>query len=121
MQKILDEVRANPPELKPMAFDGLWKGLRRSVREDFEKPTDTTCNKVHLQETARVLSALPDGFSPHRKLKKIIDERQKMVFETEVVDWGTAELLSYGSLIKEGTSVRLSGQDVGRGTFTHRH
>jgi 2-oxoglutarate dehydrogenase E1 component len=83
-------------------------------------PVNTSVEESSLQEVGKVITTYPEGFTPHSKLQKLLEGRAKMM-ETRSVDWGMAELLSYGSLISEGIPVRITGQDVGRGTFTHRH
>ena len=116
----LDSVKKTAPEMKPMAFEGFWKGLRRASHEDFQKETNTKVDLKTLNEVAKILTTPPEGFTPHPKIVKLLDERREMMTKNEI-NWGMAELLSYGTLMTEGTSVRLSGQDVERGTFTHRH
>merc|ERR1719236_347377 len=64
---------------------------------------------------------IPEGFNIHRKIKKIYDNRRKCIETGEGIDWGTAEALAFATLLREGNHVRLSGQDVERGTFAHRH
>jgi 2-oxoglutarate dehydrogenase E1 component len=120
LQKILDAVREKPPEVKPDAFGGMWEGLRSGTLEDFEKIENTKCDKATLDKAAQVLTTPPENFNTHKKLLKLIEQRDKMYSEG-TVDWGLGELLAYGSLCVEGTPVRLSGQDVNRGTFSHRH
>jgi 2-oxoglutarate dehydrogenase E1 component len=121
LQVILDNVRKSPPQMKPMVFEGLWKNLRRATHEDFSAETDTKTPVATLTKTAEILTSLPPGFTPHPKLAKLLESRKEMMQGKGAIDWGMAELLSYGSLMFEGNCVRLSGQDVGRGTFTHRH
>lgn len=121
LQGTLDRVKKNPPEMKPLVFEGFWKGLRRATPEDFEKETNTKTSLQVLKDCAKILTTIPEGFSAHPKLKKLLDNRAAMLEGEGSIDWGMAELLSYGSLMMEGTSVRISGQDVVRGTFTHRH
>lgn len=121
LQKILDEVRKNPTKLKLMSFEGLWKGFRRGELKDFETPTNTKTDMKTLKKVGEILTTFPKGFTPHSKIEKLVEQRKQMAEGQKPVDWGMAELLCYGSLIHEGTSVRLSGQDCGRGTFTHRH
>ena len=120
LQTILDEVREKPPEVIPPAFGGLWAGLRKGTLEDFEKSVETKTSKDTFDRTAKALTSVPDQIDVHKKVKKLIEMRAKMV-ETNAIDWGLGELLAYGTLNLEGTSVRLTGQDVSRGTFTHRH
>src|SRR5690606_23854809 len=64
---------------------------------------------------------VPEGFKPLRKVQKIIDEKIKLYEEKGEIDWATGELLAYASLLAEEKDVRMSGQDVERGTFSHRH
>ncbi|MEM7645322.1 MAG: 2-oxoglutarate dehydrogenase E1 component, partial [Pseudomonadota bacterium] len=121
LQKVLDRVRENPPKPMVQAFGGLWEGLRRSEPGDFEKSFETGSTNDILKKVGSQLTSVPDGFNVHNKLKKLIEQRKKMMSGEQPVDWGMAELLAYGSLILEGSSVRLSGQDCIRGTFSHRH
>jgi 2-oxoglutarate dehydrogenase E1 component len=121
LQTELDNVKKKPPAMKPLAFDGLWQGFRRATSEDFLKTANTKTSLNTLQETARLMSVLPAGFTVHPKVQKLIDGRMEMMKGDGQVDWGMAELLAYGTLMFEGTPVRISGQDVVRGTFTHRH
>ncbi len=120
LQKILDDTRKNPPEFKPMNFEGLWQGFRRGHLDDFAQPVDTRFAKKDLLKIGEILTSAPRDFHLHPKVEKLLEARRHML-TSNALDWGMAELLSYGSLNLEGTSVRLSGQDAKRGTFTHRH
>ena len=120
LQEILDQTRAHPPEAKPLAFSKLWKGLRRSREEDFEHKVDTKYPEKKLQSISRVLTTEPPSFHLNSKVKRLIQSRWKMM-EDGKVDWGLGELLTYASLREEGISIRISGQDCKRGTFSHRH
>ena len=87
-------------------------------------PVDTTCSKKELIEVAEAFCQVPEGFNIHRKLKRVVDGRLKMLQgdpDARVIDWGMGEHLAFGSLLWEGTHIRLSGQDSRRGTFSHRH
>lgn len=119
LQRILDATRKSPPEVKPNSFEGLWKGLRRGKLEDFERSTKTAPAKDVIEKTVSVLTEEPKDFHIHPKLAKLIGARKEMA-EKGQLDWAMGELLAYGTLCVEGTPVRLSGQDVKRGTFTHR-
>lgn len=121
LQKVYDFTKVSPPKLKVFKFDGLWSGLRRATPEDFETPTNTTFDLGLLQKVGEKIGSVPAGFNLHPKLVKLVDTRKAMGMGKEPIDWGTAEMLSYGSLLLEGHSIRLTGQDVVRGTFTHRH
>ncbi len=98
-----------------------WKGFI-SVREwEMMEAIDTTVNKKDLEKVAEVITELPSDKKFLRKAEKLIKDRKKMFFETNKLDWAMGELLAYGTLLNEGFNVRISGQDVERGTFSHRH
>ncbi|MGZ3741429.1 MAG: 2-oxoglutarate dehydrogenase E1 component [Bdellovibrionota bacterium] len=120
MQEMLDRSRKESVTPKFFTLEGVWKGLRRPAPQDFWVKTETGAARSVLESVGRVLTSWPQGFTPHPKLLKLLESRKKMM-ETREVDWGMGELLSYGALVTEGVPVRLSGQDAGRGTFTHRH
>ena len=119
-QEILERSRKEATTPKFFTLEGVWKGLRRATAQDFLTKVDTTASSQTLYKVGEILTTVPAGFTPHPKMQKQIETRKKMM-ETGTVDWGMGELLAYGSLVMEKTPVRLSGQDVGRGTFTHRH
>jgi 2-oxoglutarate dehydrogenase E1 component len=121
LQKVFEHTKANPPKIEPFKFEGFWKGLRKAKTEDFEKAWDTTVDIDVLRKVGKMLGEVPAGFTPHPKLVKLLENRKAMGEGKEMLDWGAAELMAYGSLLHEGTSVRLTGQDCVRGTFTHRH
>jgi len=120
LQTVFDEVKVDPPANTPKAFDGLWKGFKKGEAEDFDKEVTTKTSLKNLKTVLSKMSEPPKDFKVHKKIQKLIDQRQKN-FDQDTMDWGLVELLTYGSLILEDTSVRLSGQDCIRGTFTHRH
>ena len=108
---------------KAQVFDFLsatWEGFRHGKALDFEKSPETGVAKEVLQELGRKLATLPSDKKYFRKISKIYEDRLNAI-ETNRLDWGTAEMLEYATLLNEGHSVRLSGQDVERGTFSHRH
>lgn len=122
LQKIYDDTKKNPPKAKPYKFDGFWKGFRKGSRSDLDKSVNTQIDIKTLKDIGKKLSEVPQGFTPHPKLVKgLLETRRAMAEGKQPLDWGMAELLSYGALLTEGTSVRLTGQDCVRGTFTHRH
>ncbi|WP_298341387.1 2-oxoglutarate dehydrogenase E1 component [uncultured Algibacter sp.] len=98
-----------------------WKGFERKGVDAMLKTEDTTYSEDNLKHISKVVSTVPDGVKFLRKAERILQGRAKMVFETDTLDWGMAETLAYGSLMEEGFNVRISGQDVERGTFSHRH
>jgi 2-oxoglutarate dehydrogenase E1 component len=79
------------------------------------------CRSSTLRELGKKLSEVPEGFKAHRTIQRFMDNRAKMIESGEGIDWAMAEALAFGSLVQEGTKIRLSGQDVERGTFSQRH
>ena len=106
--------------VKPFMADTWKKFVRRSLA-DMLLNTDTTYAKKKLEGIANVVSTVPDGVKFIKKAERILKGRASMVFEKNTLDWGMAETLAYGSLLEEGYNIRISGQDVERGTFSHRH
>lgn len=102
-------------------MEETWEGFVREGLAEMLAPINTTYPKNKLEDITRVISQNPEGVKFVRKAQRIIESRAKMVFEDNQLDWGTAENLAYGSLLEEGFNVRISGQDVERGTFSHRH
>ncbi|ALJ05275.1 2-oxoglutarate dehydrogenase subunit E1 [Pseudalgibacter alginicilyticus] len=98
-----------------------WKGFVRRGVDAILQTENTSFPKTNLENIAKVVSTVPEGVKFLRKAERILEGRAKMVFETDELDWGMAETLAYGSLLEEGFNVRISGQDVERGTFSHRH
>ena len=98
-----------------------WEGYEYADQEKMMVEVDTTFDLKELDEIAEVISALPEDKKFIKKITRLIEGRHKMYFEDNKLDWAMAELLAYGSLLKEGHDIRMSGQDVERGTFSHRH
>ncbi|MGY8943318.1 MAG: 2-oxoglutarate dehydrogenase E1 component [Flavobacteriales bacterium] len=98
-----------------------WEAFDREDLSTMLEPVDTSYKATQLKHIAKVVSTVPEGVKFLRKAERILEGRAKMVFETNKLDWGMAENLAYGSLMEEGFNVRISGQDVERGTFSHRH
>lgn len=90
-------------------------------KRDYSSHVNTNLDKKILTSLHDHISKLPENFSVHRNVKKILDNRDNMIADNDRVDWGFAETMAYASLLNEGFSIRLSGQDSGRGTFFHRH
>ncbi len=102
-------------------MQSTWKGFERQKLSSMLLAEDTTYSVDKLKSIAKVVSTVPENVQFVRKAERILQGRAKMVFETNTLDWGMAENLAYGSLMEEGFNVRISGQDVERGTFSHRH
>jgi 2-oxoglutarate dehydrogenase E1 component len=121
LQARLDMVKqkVSPPYV-PLKLDNRWSTLRFSNETDFDASPKTAISKEVIDSVAQALTSLPKGFTALKQIEKVIADR-KGYFEKGQLNWATAELLAYGSLLLEGKPVRLSGQDVQRGTFSHRH
>ena len=100
-------------------FDGAWSRFKPGLGKDKRGVSGVEKNK--LLEIGKKISSIPKDFSVHKTLKKIFDLRMNALKEGIAIDWSTAETLAFGTLLTEGFSVRLSGQDSGRGTFSQRH
>ncbi|MBC7893464.1 MAG: 2-oxoglutarate dehydrogenase E1 component, partial [Sphingobacteriaceae bacterium] len=121
LQARLDNVKQKDvPAYIPLKLDKQWSELRFSTPEDFEISPETGVSAENLAKIGEALVRLPEGFKPLKQIDKLLKDRRQMLFETKQVNWATAELLAYGSLLIEDKTVRLSGQDVQRGTFSHR-
>lgn len=120
LENEFDESKKNE---KALVYDFLsltWKGYRHGLAQDFLQSPKTAVDEKKLYELGVKMSTLPEGRKYFRKIAKIFEDRMNAVKEDKL-DWGTAEMLAYASLLVEGHSVRISGQDVERGTFSHRH
>jgi len=98
----------------------LWKDYRTATPEDLASTPETAVERSVLEGLARKMSTLPEGKKFYRKVAKLMRDRLSMV-DKDSLDWGMGELLAYATLLVEGHPVRISGQDVERGTFSHRH
>ena len=118
LEDALGYARDFMPRQQVFALGGVWKGFTWAG-DDWS--ADTTVPADRLRELAQALRRLPEGFTPHKRLDKLLHDRAQMVASGNGIDWGCAETLAYATLLAEGTPVRLCGQDTGRGTFSHRH
>ncbi|HEX6333614.1 MAG TPA: 2-oxoglutarate dehydrogenase E1 component [Flavisolibacter sp.] len=121
LQERLDEVKQNPLPYSYQPPEQWWRSLRRASVEDFDQSPVTSVSEDTFKNLLGGLMKWPEGFKPLRKVEKILQDKMKLFNAEQRVDWATAELLSYASLLVEGKDVRMSGQDVKRGTFSHRH
>ncbi len=99
---------------------GIWTGYKGGDVSDSDEP-DTGCSLDRLSENLIKQTQLPKGFKAHPKLERILEARREMAEGKKPLDWGAAEALAFGTLLFEGHPIRMTGQDVGRGTFSHRH
>lgn len=100
-----------------------WDGFKtpKELATEILPHLPTAVENDTLQQIGKVISSPPEGFNVHRNLKRILNNRLKTVEEGKNIDWSTGEALAFGSLLKEGYHVRVSGEDVERGTFSQRH
>jgi 2-oxoglutarate dehydrogenase E1 component len=119
LKKAQEDVRKAPPKRRGMpGFTGRWEGLR--PRFSFT-PVKTAVPFDVLREVTDSITQMPEGFALNPTIARIYETRQTLLTERKPIDWSFAETLAFGSLLIEGTPVRLSGQDSRRGTFSQRH
>ena len=121
LQERLDEVKQNPLPYKYQQPELVWKSFVKATAADFDSSPSTGISEEHFQLLFDGLMKWPADFKPLRKVDKLIQDKIKLFADEGKVDWATGELMAYGSLLVEGKDVRMSGQDVKRGTFSHRH
>ncbi len=97
-----------------------WRNMANFTKE-YSQVSPTGVSVDRLRELGRKINTLPSDFNPHAQVKKIYENRLQSIIDGKGIDWGTAESLAWGTLLEEGYTVRISGQDVERGTFSHRH
>ena len=119
---LLKEEFATAEDYKPRKadwLDGIWTGF--DIGNETNRDGNTAVSMKMLQDVGRALTKYPDGFHIHKRLDRILKEKRENVNSGENIDWATAEALAFGTLLCEGSPVRLSGQDSCRGTFSQRH
>jgi 2-oxoglutarate dehydrogenase E1 component len=121
LQERLTEVKQKPLPYKAQKVEVEWELLKRATSKDFEKSPDTAISQTAIDKIAKALTTLPPGFKPLKQIEKLTKDRKINFFEKKEISWADAELLAYGSILIDGKIVRMSGQDVKRGTFSHRH
>jgi 2-oxoglutarate dehydrogenase E1 component len=121
LQDRLNMVKEKPLPYQATKFEEEWRSLRRSEPADFDKSPATGVPAAEIEKVAHALTVLPKGFKPLKQIEAQLKQRKDMFFQSKELNWAAAELLAYGTLLLEGKSVRLTGQDVQRGTFSHRH
>ena len=117
LEKEFDSSKNYKSDLK--WYDGTWSRFKPELGKDKRGVSGVAKNKII--EIGKKLTTIPNTFAAHKTIKKIFDNKLKMFTDNAPIDWSTAEILAFGSLLDEGFSVRLSGQDSGRGTFSQRH
>jgi 2-oxoglutarate dehydrogenase E1 component len=121
LQERLDEVKQKPLPYHYQQPEIAWKNLRKATEEDFVNSPVTAIDEAGFKKVFDAIMKWPADFKPLKKVEKIIQDKVKLYNEEGKLDWATGELMAYGTLLLEGKDVRMSGQDVRRGTFSHRH
>jgi 2-oxoglutarate dehydrogenase E1 component len=121
LQARLDNVKQNPLPYTYQKPEEWWRELRRATDADFEVSPDTSVPRETVEHCFRSIMHLPEGFKPLKKVEKLLAEKKKLFEVEQKFDWATGELLAYATICYQGYDVRMSGQDVRRGTFSHRH
>jgi len=121
LQARLDEVKQKPLPYTYQKPEQWWQELHKATAEEFKTSPDTSIKEDAFKQLFTALMQWPEGFSPLKKVEKLLQDKTKLYDTEGKVDWATGELLAYASLLIEGREVRLSGEDVKRGTFSHRH
>ncbi|HEV7557684.1 MAG TPA: 2-oxoglutarate dehydrogenase E1 component, partial [Kofleriaceae bacterium] len=113
---------AKAAKLRPESpsMTAMWRGYRGGIAEAPDE-IDTRVSRERLDALSRAVTEVPEGFTPHPKILRLLEQRAEMGRGDRKLDWGMAEILAYASLLRDGTDVRMSGQDCARGTFSHRH
>ncbi len=121
LQARLDDAKQNKLPYTYQWSEEAWRKLKKNTTDaDFETSPDTGIDPKTIEKILKHLHTLPEGFHPVGKVKRLLDASEKL-WKSGKLDWQLGELLAYGSLLLDGKDVRLSGQDVRRGTFSHRH
>ena len=121
LQARLDNVKEKPLPYTYQEPEQAWRKLTKSTDpKDFENSPATGISKENINKLIEHLMTIPDGLTPLSKVNRLFKGKQKLL-DNNQLDWAMAELMAYGSLLMEGRDVRISGQDVRRGTFSHRH
>ena len=121
LEENLDEARNSDKAIVIPFMQNEWETYKIADRKTMLVNYNTKVKQELLDEVAEVLTQLPEDKKFIKKTQKLINDRKSMYYENDRLDWAMGELLAYGTLISEGYDVRFSGQDVERGTFSHRH
>ena len=116
----LEAAKASKQRPDAPSMTAMWRGYRGGLLEQPDD-ADTRVPRQLLENVAAAMTEVPAGFAPHPKIERLLEQRAQMGRGERPIDWATAELLAFGSLLHQGVNVRLSGQDSSRGTFSQRH
>jgi len=121
LEEKLEKSRQQEKTIVTPFMQDEWEGYDYADQAKMRTAADTSFDQKKLDEIAKVITRLPKDKKFIKKIERLIEARETMYFKDNKLDWAMGELLAYGSLLAEGFDVRISGQDVERGTFSHRH
>ena len=121
LQERLDDLKQHPLPYNYQPPELVWQNMGKATDADFQSSPVTAVSQERFNVLFERLMQFPQDFKPLKKVEKLLQEKIKLMESEQKVDWATAELMAYGSLLVDGNIVRMSGQDVQRGTFSHRH
>ncbi len=120
LEEALDQAKKFHAPPRPSTFAGVWASVKGGP-ESTVRDVSTAVSPQALAAVGQAMGTVPANFTPHPKLVRLLKDRTAMALGQKPVDWGAAESFAFGTLVGEGVRVRFSGQDVRRGTFSHRH
>ncbi len=121
LQERLDDVREHPLPYEYQEPEQAWRALKKTTSpEDFQESPPTGIARKRVDMLIEHLMSMPEGFKPLGKINRLLKGKEKLLKDNKL-DWAMGELLAYGSILSDFRDVRMSGQDVKRGTFSHRH
>ncbi|MBF0237921.1 MAG: 2-oxoglutarate dehydrogenase E1 component [SAR324 cluster bacterium] len=121
LQERLEEARQRETSQVTSFLQGNWSGLRLATPEDFELSPETGVPRELFHELGDRITTIPEDKKFFDKTRKLYQDRKKMIGDAGKLDWGMGETMAYATLLHQGNPIRLSGEDVERGTFSHRH
>ncbi|MFZ9981097.1 MAG: 2-oxoglutarate dehydrogenase E1 component [Cyclobacteriaceae bacterium] len=121
LQDRLNEIKQKPLPYKAQKIEEEWQQMRFAINTDFDTSPKTDVSDSVIETVGKALTSIPENFKPIKQIERLLKDRKAAFFEDKSLGWAEAELLAYGSLLTEGHLIRISGQDVKRGTFSHRH
>ncbi|MEO9965163.1 MAG: 2-oxoglutarate dehydrogenase E1 component [Reichenbachiella sp.] len=121
LQDRLNQVKQDKLPYTLQQSEKEFSQMRLSKPEDFDASPDTSITNAVVKKVGEAMMQVPKGFKPLKQIDKVLKQRKEMFFDKKELNWASAEMLAYGSLLLDNKTVRISGQDTKRGTFSHRH
>ncbi len=121
LQERLDDIKQNPLPYTYQKPELWWQSLRTATKDDFKASPITAVSREEIERLFHAIMEWPADFTPLKKIKKILQDKINLFDKEQKFDWATGELLAYATILNDGRDVRMSGQDIRRGTFSHRH